>query len=452
MNYKTLIERLQDHPGIKPCIYARVSTQKQLNAGFSLQSQIDRSKQSLEWYGINPVSEIVIYSDGAKSGSDTKRNDLQQMKKDIESGIVNLVIVTVTDRVGRDVIDNMEFRKFIIKCNSEMLFINNPSLDIYTLEGGFQYGLDSLIGWRELNSTRQRAVAGIIKSFENGNYANPRCPYGYRKVKNKNKKGFKIYIDTKQADVVKLIHKLYLKDSYNVEQVASYLRINKIDEGRVWNDDIVRKILRNTVYCDIIVREDLGRTFAGIGIAPVIISIETKKKVLELLQRRSRSHRNDNKHIFYMQVVCINCNALCTNDTVKNRKYRYYQCKKCKSRYSEVQLEEEVSEFLIDKVVSEKNREEHEKMKRQLKKYASQLKSAYSLYMGGDIIKRHYHNERMRIRREKKDYLKKLWERTTTDYYWFSLSIKQKQREAQRHIKKIYVNMRTKEVVRILPK
>lgn len=450
MIFKTLIERLQEHTDIRPCIYARVSTRQQLSKGFSLESQIERSEQAMEWYDIKPSCDIIIYSDGAKSGSNTDRNDLQQMKRDIKSGVTNLVLVTATDRVGREIIDNMEFRKFVIENKAEMLFINNPSLDIYTLEGGFQYGLDSLIGWRELKATRQRAVAGIIKSFENGNYANPGCPYGYDKYKSKNAKGYKLKINEEHAEVVRLIHELYLRDGYNVEKVASYLRINKIAVDRKWNHDIIRKILRSTVYCDIIVRDDLNRTFAGLGIAPVIISIDTKKQVHILLKQRARSHKSQNKHIFYTQVVCSSCKNICTNDTVKNRQYRYYHCRQCNSRYAENQLEEEIAEQLTMRLILESNTEMHEKMKRQLKRFDAQLKSATDLYNDGEIIRRYYNQEKKRIKDERREYLKGLWESVSNDFYWFSQSIKQKQKVARRRIKLIDVDMVNKSLNNVL--
>ena len=54
---KTLIERLRERTDIRPAIYSRVSTKKQLKEGYSLERQIDRGKEVIKYYGIVPEKE-----------------------------------------------------------------------------------------------------------------------------------------------------------------------------------------------------------------------------------------------------------------------------------------------------------------------------------------------------------------------------------------------------------
>ena len=132
---KTLIERLRERTDIRPAIYSRVSTKKQLKEGYSLERQIDRGKEVIKYYGIVPEKEIEIYVDGAYTGTNTARPDWQRLRQDIKSKVINLLIVVDTDRVGRETYNNEEFKKFIISNEAEMFFINDPSMDIYTIFG-----------------------------------------------------------------------------------------------------------------------------------------------------------------------------------------------------------------------------------------------------------------------------------------------------------------------------
>lgn len=441
----TLLDRLRSRDDLRPGIYARVSTMRQFKEGYSLERQVQIGLDALERYDIPIEQEMKIYTDGGISGTKSDRPDLNQLKIDIASGDINLLIVTTTDRVGRDELDNLEFKRFIMNNHAEMLFTHNPSLDIYTLDGEFQYDLDTVLSTREVRQIRKRAEQGIIQSFEKGNYASPGSPYGYYKVADKKAKSNKLNIKEIEADAVILIHDLYLNSGLSALQIVEYLKIHKIDPDTHWSEHRVRKILRNLVYCDIIIRNDLGQTFSNLGIAPILVTVEDKMLVLDLLNKRSRNNKNDKSHLFYQKVYCNKCNTISTNDTCKGT-YKYYQCKKCDNRINEKHIEASVSEEILALIVKEKDTDKYNRMTAVLKQMNRRKVALNKLHEDGLISKKSLNIELKELNQERSVYLKQLSIDIGQDREWFEMSLGQKKKLIKKYIEKIEVDYKLKEV------
>ncbi|MDE8098454.1 recombinase family protein [Erysipelothrix rhusiopathiae] len=326
----SLLERLKTRTDLKPALYGRVSTDDQARHGFSIPSQVKMGKELEYNRGLEYLEEIKVFIDDGISGTHENRKDYIELKRLIKNREINLVIITDTDRIGRDTSINTSFAKLLISMGAELFVITDPALDIYTPSGMMQFSMKSVINTYEVHNTRQRAVMGIIQSFEQGNYANPGCPFGYKKI---NKK---LYVNDAEAKVVLLIHELYVEDNMSILKVVEYLRINGYSNGKLkWSVHIVRRILENTVYVGYVYRKDLGITFYKVS--PPIVSIELKDKAIKLLRTRKRNSKKSSKHLYYQKVRCVDCDNLCINDT-SSKGYRYYLCSKCLKRYSEVNL------------------------------------------------------------------------------------------------------------------
>lgn len=438
--HKTLIERLKERNDLRPAIYSRVSTDKQAKLGYSLERQIDRGLEVINNYGIVPEVDIEIYVDDGFSGTTTSRPDWIRLRNDIKAKKINLIIVVDTDRVGRETFDNEEFKKFLIGNRAEIFFVNDPSLDIYSVYGAFQYTLKSAMGTMEVRQIRLRAEQGIIKSFEKGNYASPRQPYGYNKVKGK------LQINEEEAEVVKLIHELYLNKCTSVLQVVEYLRINKVAPHIAWNEDRVKKILKNTVYCDVIFRKDLNRTFTGI--APIIIDADSKEETLKLLNERSRGKASKNSHLFYKMVYCEQCERICVNDT-SSKGYKYYLCPVCKNRINEGKMFEQLIELLIIDISKQNKEKSLIHVKEKICDINTRQRTVNILYENTLISKKSWKVELKILKQEKRLLLQNSNPLKKHDIDIFDRSITSQRKNLKKYVSLIIVNMKNKTISRI---
>ena len=435
----SLIERLKTRSDLRPALYGRVSTDDQARHGFSIPSQVKMGKELEQFKGLKYSEEIKIFIDDGISGTHENRKDYIELKKLVKCGDVNLVIITDTDRIGRDTSINTSFAKLLINKGAELFVITDPALDIYTPSGMMQFSMKSVINTYEVHNTRQRAVRGIIQSFEQGNYANPGCPYGYFK---RNKK---LYINDDEAMVVKLIHNLYVEDNMSILKVVEYLRINRYMNGKLnWSVHSVRRILENTVYIGLVYRKDLDRTFYKV--APPLVSVELKEKAIKLLGTRKRNSKKSTKHLYYQKVRCVDCDNICINDT-SSKGYRYYLCSKCLKRYSEVKLDDELGYEITTEILARTNKTLSEEAKREFKKIQQKEKIVQELYEEEQISRNSYRIEKKLISQSRRLYLQELASKSNLPIDWFRLSIVQKKKHIKKIVIEVSVNMRKKYVI-----
>lgn len=436
----SLLERLKTRTDLKPALYGRVSTDDQARHGFSIPSQVKMGKELEFNRGLEYLEEIKVFIDDGISGTHENRKDYIELKRLIKNREINLVIITDTDRIGRDTSINTSFAKLLISMGAELFVITDPALDIYTPSGMMQFSMKSVINTYEVHNTRQRAVRGIIQSFEQGNYANPGCPFGYKKI---NKK---LYVNDAEAKVVLLIHELYVEDSMSILKVVEYLRINGyLNRTLKWSVHSVRRILENTVYVGYVYRKDLGRTFYKVS--PPIISIELKDKAIKLLRTRKRNSKKSSKHLYYQKVRCVDCDNLCINDT-SSKGYRYYLCSKCLKRYSEVKLDDELACEITTEILARTNKSLSDEAKKEFKKIQEREKIIQELYEEEQISRNAYRIEKKLISQSRRLYLQELASKSNLPIDWFRLSIVQKKKHIKKVVIEVSVNMRKKYVIK----
>lgn len=140
--------------------------------------------------------------------------------------------------------------------------------------------MGGVLGGRKMYKKNRTLIRnGIIKSFKEGNYASPGCPYGYIK------KNRKLVVNEHEAVIVRLIHFLYLEDHITQKDIATYLNAN-FRQRKFWTIKRVHKILQNSVYVGIVEREDLQMSFALPDAS--IVSKSIKTSVMKKLTRKSK--------------------------------------------------------------------------------------------------------------------------------------------------------------------
>ncbi len=109
----SIMDILTGKPGKRFAIYLRVSSEEQLD-GYSLDAQRDILLQFVEARG----GEIVkIYEDPARSGKNALRPEFQQMIRDAEDGVFDVIAVHKLDRFSRSLLDTLTYLKRLNDCD-----------------------------------------------------------------------------------------------------------------------------------------------------------------------------------------------------------------------------------------------------------------------------------------------------------------------------------------------
>lgn len=334
----------------KAALYIRVSTEKQVQEGYSISAQ----KENLIKFAKNQGWNIFdIYSDEGVSGKNIKdRAEIKRLINDIKSKNIDVVVLYKFDRLTRDISDTEDIIKLIQEFGIEVYTISGGIVDVSTATGRFYIRMSGVVAQLEREQTIERVKFALIQKVKEGKSLCSSTPsYGYNRVKHQEIQT----INEEEAKVVKRIFKMYISGK-NFTEIANILNAEgiptkkkgKIQKRRnsnasyvinsVWQAKTIRLILSNITY--------IGGVRYGInssngfevfnGLHEPIISKELWGKAQKRLRRIKKIFRTNHpkEDVYYCGVlICGICkNKLTTQRTVKRKKdgtrkvYCGYRC------------------------------------------------------------------------------------------------------------------------------
>ena len=350
---------------MKAALYTRVSTDEQVEKGFSLDAQ---KRRLIEFCAKNNYEIFNIYTDEGISGhSIQKRKALQKLLEDARGNNFNCVVVYKTDRLSRNLLDLLTIKKELDELDIELI-MSDESVDtsddtgmaMFSIMGAFAELERKKICERLMSGKRQKIRTTGIKPKQ----AIP--PYGY--LYDDISKRY-IVDERYRNDIIKVYTLFEEGNSYN--QIAQYMVAHNMNFGRTktqWHASDVSRILRNPIY----------KGWTGISyynlVTPAlkldneiilikatnvesIIPEEQWDRIYEKATIKktyfTRKYPSD-MFVFAGLLYCSNCGyALSTNQsttrilarTGKEIKYHYYECN---SRFKVYTNDEKCKGYLIN--------------------------------------------------------------------------------------------------------
>lgn len=200
-----------------------------------------------------------IYREIVSGETIAARPVMQRLLSEVEHGIWDGVLVMEVERLARgDTIDQgivaQTFKFSGTKIITPMK-IYDPDNEYD--EEYFEFGL--FMSRREYKTINRRLQRGRVASVMEGKYNGSRPPYGYRRVKIENDRGYTLQPDEEQAPIVELIFSLYAfgektadggTEETGISKIARKLNNLKIPsaKGGDWTAASLQTMLRNPVY------------------------------------------------------------------------------------------------------------------------------------------------------------------------------------------------------------
>ena len=225
-------------------------------------SSIESQKMIIESFAkFNKLHIIKHYSDDGFTGSNFNRPGFEELKRDIEDGMINCVIVKDLSRLGRELyLTGQYIEEYFLSKDVRFIAIN----DGYDSEVG-----DSMLGIRlsvndmYLRDTSKKIRSSLDEKRRRGDYIGSYAAYGYMKNPDNPKQ---LVPDPNVAHIVKqmfdwasigmgtttIAHKL---TEMNVPIPTIYKKINtpncnySLNDGNgIWRPQTVKSILENEMY------------------------------------------------------------------------------------------------------------------------------------------------------------------------------------------------------------
>jgi len=201
-----------------------------------------------------------IYREIVSGETIAARPVMQQLLQEVEEGLWEGVIVMEVERLARgDTIDQgimaqtFKYSETLIITPMKIYDPNNEYDEEY-----FEFGL--FMSRREYKTINRRLQRGRASSTKEGKYTCGRKPYGYKRVHVQNDKGWTLEPIKEEADIVRLIFKLYTEGKEQPDgsfrpvgcgAIGSILDKAKIPPPQTapyWAESSIRNILGNPLY------------------------------------------------------------------------------------------------------------------------------------------------------------------------------------------------------------
>ena len=220
--------------------YAELSVEETLKRHEAI---LDRLAKERGYHIAKTYHEVV------SGESIAARPMVQQLLAEVNAGLYAGVLVVDVERLARGNSADQAYISQVFQFSETKIItpakVYDPSNEFD--EEYFEFGL--FMSRREYKTINRRLIRGRESSASEGKYLGSVAPYGYRRVKLKNEKGYTLEPDPEEAPVVQKIFDLFLRHE-GTRKIANALNDASIPtrHGEAWTYATISNILTNPVY------------------------------------------------------------------------------------------------------------------------------------------------------------------------------------------------------------
>lgn len=379
---------------VKGGCYVRVSTDNQLE-NYSIEEQKERLQSFCK---AKDIIIVKFYTDGGFSGGSINRPALQQMLADIESGIINTVVVYKLDRLSRSQKDTLMLIEDKFMANHVDFISVNENFDTSTAFGRAMVGILSVFAQLEKEQITERFTMGRIGRAKNGLYhGGASAPTGYDYIDGK------LVVNEYEALQVRELYERF-RNGYPLHNCWQYMRDKYMTKYGAWTSEtLVRSVLKNDVYIGMV--KFKGQSYKGIH--EPIISVELYNAVQDIFAHSKRGATSNGRSPYKASTLlsgllyCGKCGARfhgehgnysCYSRTKGDKKYILDpDCKNMKWKIPELDAHviHHISQFSFEEIpvrtISSSNSHASINYTGKMIKIDRQINSLINLYQTGNI-------------------------------------------------------------------
>lgn len=177
------------------------------------------------------------------------RPEIQKLLEEVSLGIYAGVLVVDLERLARGNGSDQAYISQVFQFSGTKIItplkVYDPGNEFD--EEYFEFGL--FMSRREYKTINRRLIRGRDSSAAEGKYISSIAPYGYKRVKLPDEKGYSLEIHPEESEVVKKVFSLFLSNA-GTQIIANYLNDRAVPtrHGGPWTCSTVTNMLTNPVY------------------------------------------------------------------------------------------------------------------------------------------------------------------------------------------------------------
>jgi site-specific DNA recombinase len=319
---------------MRAIIYCRVSTDRQVKQGASLEVQ---RKACLEYCEKQGWEVIHIFMEEGESAQSLDRTELRRLTEfcQKQKHRVDVMVVHSIDRFARETLDHKILRSLLMSYGVTLRSVTQPAIDD-SPEGDLMEQILSGIAQYDNRLRARRTVSGMKAKMQKGGWPF-KAPLGYRNSVAPDGRKTLVH-DALRSPLVKAIFEMFSGGLYTKQQILKHFNLHGLRTlaGRPLSAQTLSRMLRNPLYAGIIKVE--GKKVKDWGMSEKgdfeqIVSLSTFQKVQDVLSGKqvSSTPRKRNHPDFPLRnfVRCVSCGRALTGSWSRGRngtRYAFYRC------------------------------------------------------------------------------------------------------------------------------
>ena len=324
-------------------IYARYSSDNQREE--SIEGQI---RECTDYAEKNGITVVKHYIDRALSAKTDNRPDFQQMIKDSEKRLFDIVLVWKLDRFARNRYDSAHYEYQLERNHVKLVSATEPISDS---PAGIMVK-SMLTGMAEYYSAElsEKVVRGMTENVLKGKYNGGTIPIGFKVDEEKF-----FQIDPLKAPFVVEAFQRY-NDGATMKELMNWLNDSGVTTNRnqKFTYNSVQKLLTNKRY----IGENHFKDIVMPDSIPAIVDKDLFEEVQQKIKKNSRAparHKAEDDYLLTTKLFCGMCGAMMFGECGTGRNkvvHHYYKCATAK-RFKTCKKKTVRKEWLEDLVIAE---------------------------------------------------------------------------------------------------
>jgi DNA invertase Pin-like site-specific DNA recombinase len=234
------------------CLY-RASTLQQVDPKLDLPMQREECRKFAENMGWSVEKEYQELGVSGYKVSEKKRDAIQDIRRDVETGKLKRLLVFMCDRIGR----KADETPFVVE------WLVSKGVEVWSAMEGQQKietHTDKLINyiryWQaegESEKTSMRVRVKHQQMVEEGIWRGGLTPYGYKtehrgRIGKKNRPLLDLVKDEKTGHIVDMIFQYVTYKGWGTYRLANLLNEKYPDPSKVWTAQTIRAMISNPIY------------------------------------------------------------------------------------------------------------------------------------------------------------------------------------------------------------
>lgn len=223
-------------------VYIRVSTEEQVQKGYSLADQLESCIAKAKELG---ATKILDFGDEGISGAVLDRPGLSKAREVIRNGQVAYFICLDPDRLARKLSYQLIVSDEIERTGCKLVFVNSDYQD--TPEGKLFYSMRGAFAEFEKEKITERLMRGSRQKAKQGKLIHDPGTYGYNYIKGKGK----LVMNPREAPVVRMIFEWFVYEQMGYNEIVARLFELGIPTKRgndQWVASTIKGLIANKTY------------------------------------------------------------------------------------------------------------------------------------------------------------------------------------------------------------